>query len=78
MLNKEELQQITEALIAARKEEVSDFHIGAEEHYNQHKRIDRLLDVFDQAESLALKAIIGLFIVGGLLIAAIGAGFHPK
>jgi hypothetical protein len=49
------------------------FHIEGEKHYNSHKRLDALLDVYDKTTSTVLKALIGLFVVGAMIIAGIGA-----
>lgn len=50
----------------------ADFHISEEEHYNSHKRLDKLLDVYDSAQSAFWKSFVAVVIVGALILAGIG------
>ena len=49
------------------------FHIEDEKHYNDHQRLDRLLDSYETATNIIWKTILGLIIVGMVIIAGIGA-----
>jgi hypothetical protein len=68
-LTDEDIERIAEAV--ARKASAA-FHIGEEEHYNSHKRLDKLIDVYDSAQSAFWKAFIAIVIVGALVLAGIG------
>ena len=57
---------------AVAKKASDAFHIEEEEHYNSHKRLDKLLDVYDSAQSAFWKAFIAIVIVGALVLAGIG------
>lgn len=70
-------QQLTEDDIerianAVAKKTSAMFHISEEEHYNSHKRLDKLLEVYDNAQSTFWKAFIAVVIVGALVLAGIG------
>lgn len=54
----------------------ADFFIAPKDHYDTHKRLDRLLDVYDAAGNAFTKALIGLFIMGILVVAAAGSWWH--
>jgi len=69
-LSDSDIQKIANAVAAKAKE---SFHIEDEEHYNSHKRLDKLLDIYDRANSALVKTLIALVILGILFFA--GAGF---
>lgn len=56
--------------VAAKTKEA--FHIEDEEHYNKHKRLDKLLEVYESATNAFTKAFVALVIVGALVLAGIG------
>ena len=49
------------------------FFIEAQQHYNSHQRLDRMLDAYDAATNVLLKGFLALVIVGAILLAGFGA-----
>lgn len=68
-LTDEDIERIANAVA---KKATAAFHIGEEEHYDSHKRLDKLLDVYDSAQSAFWKAFVAVVIVGALVLAGIG------
>jgi hypothetical protein len=68
-LTDEDVERI--ALAVAKKTKEA-FHIEDEDHYNSHKRLDKLLEVYDSATNAFTKAFIAVVIVGALVLAGIG------
>jgi len=68
-LTDEDVERIADAV--AKKTKYS-FHIEEELHYNSHKRLDKLLEVYDSAASAFTKAFIAVIIIGMLVLAGIG------
>lgn len=68
-LTDEDIERIANAVA---KKATAAFHIGEEEHYDSHKRLDKLLDVYDSAQSAFCKAFVAVVIVGALVLAGIG------
>ncbi len=52
------------------------FYVEPETHYQQHQRLDRILDVYDSASNIVLKTLVGAAILGIFILAAIGFGLH--
>lgn len=52
------------------------FYVDPEEHYIQHQRLDRLLDIYDSASNILWKSFVGAAVLGMLVFAAIGLGFY--
>jgi hypothetical protein len=67
-LRDEDVERIAEAVAEKAK---ASFHISEEKHYNDHKRLDKLLDVYDNATNIFIKTFIGFVIVGAILLAGI-------
>jgi len=59
--------------VAVAEKAKESFHIGEEKHYNDHQRLDRLLDAYEGAKNKVWQAFLGLVIVGLLIVAGIGA-----
>lgn len=68
-LTEDEVERIAAAVARKTKEA---FHIEEEKHYNSHKRLDKLLEVYDSATNAFVKAFLALVIVGALVLAGIG------
>jgi hypothetical protein len=68
----EEIQQIIDAL----KQSQSDFHINEKSHYDQHQRLDRFLDLYDNTTSTVMRILLGLFVIGIVAAIALGSGWH--
>lgn len=68
-LTDEDIDRIANAMA---KKAAAAFHISEEEHYDSHKRLDKLLEVYDSAQSAFWKAFIAVVIVGSLVLAGIG------
>jgi len=69
-LTEEDVDKIASAVARKAREA---FHIEDEKHYNDHQRLDRLLDSYETATNIIWKTILGLIIVGMVIIAGIGA-----
>jgi hypothetical protein len=67
-LRDEDIERIASAV--AEKAKVS-FHISEEKHYNDHKRLDKLLDIYDNATNVFIKTFIGFMIVGAIILAGV-------
>lgn len=72
-LSEKDVERIADAVV---KKSQHAFFIEAEEHYNAHKRMDRLLTAYDDATSAIRKTLLGLIIVGLLVLAGLGAAKH--
>lgn len=73
-LSKEEIAEIVRALREDRGS-LNDFFIDPKEHYDQHQRIDRFLDIWESTGNVIFKTIIALIVAGGLALAALGFKF---
>lgn len=58
--------------IAVAEKTKEAFHIEEEAHYNSHKRLDKLLEVYDSASNAFTKAFIALVIIGAIVLSGIG------
>ena len=52
------------------------FYVEPEEHYLQHQRFDKILEIYDTTSNIVLKIIIGALVLGIFAITAIGLGWH--
>lgn len=68
-LSEEDIERIADAII--RKQKERSFYIDEEYHYNAHKRIDKLLDAYENATNIFMKTFIALVITGAIILAAI-------
>ncbi|MEK6849140.1 MAG: hypothetical protein AABY01_01070 [Nanoarchaeota archaeon] len=68
-LSEDDINRIVDAVANKTKEA---FHIEEEVHYNQHKRLDKLLDAYDTATSMFVRGFLALVIAGSLVLAGIG------
>lgn len=59
------------AIAVARKTHEA-FHLEEEKHYNDHKRLDSVLDAYDNATNIFWKSFLGLIIIGAVILAGIG------
>jgi len=50
------------------------FYVEPEEHYQQHQRLDKFLDLYDSASNIFIKAFLGAAVLGIIALAAIGSG----
>ncbi|MBU1692294.1 MAG: hypothetical protein KJ958_05505 [Gammaproteobacteria bacterium] len=70
-----EVEEIVKKTIDAMDGHSKSFWVDPEKHYKSHDRLDKLLDVFDGAQSVAMKTLVGAMVLGGLILAAISMGF---
>lgn len=70
VLTKEDIMQIADAVTERAK---SAFHIDEEEHYNQHKKLDAMLEAYTSATNIFWKTFLALVIVGGIILAGLTA-----
>ena len=75
MLNKSEVEAIARAVVAEVKESKHAFWIEPEDHYKDHLAMRDMYDTFSGVKGIFFKAFIGLVVVGGLILSAIGMGF---
>ena len=69
-LSQNDVDRIAERVVELQQ----NYSIESKEHYNAHQRIDRLLQLYDQAQNIAWKTFLGLLIFGGLVFVAIATG----
>lgn len=70
VLTNEDISQIADAVTERAK---SAFHIDDEAHYNQHKKLDAMLDAYTSATNIFWKTFLALFIVSALVLAGLTA-----
>lgn len=77
MLSKDEVAQIVDALRASNSlvGPQSEFYIAPKDHYDQHQRIDRILDMFESTASVIGKTVLVFFVVGVIGLVALGLKF---
>jgi hypothetical protein len=73
-MNDEDVKKLAAEIIKQTEEKHNSFRIDPQKHYDQHQRIDRILRVYETAQSATVRTIIGLLVLGGLFVAAVGAG----
>ena len=69
-MNDEDIERIADAVVNRTH---AAFQIDEETHYNQHKRLDKMLDAYDNATNVIIKTFLALFIVGAIVIAGMTA-----
>lgn len=69
-ISDEDVERIAEAVAAKTRKA---FHIEEEVHYNQHQKLDRLLDIYDNATNIFWKSFLALFITGAIVLAGMMA-----
>lgn len=76
-LTKDEIAQIIDGLRSTTGlvSPHSEFYIAPKEHYDQHARIDRILDMFESTASVVGKTILVFFVVGIIGLVALGLKF---
>lgn len=71
-MTEDEIKKLAETIVDLK----GGFYVEPEKHYLQHKRIDRVLDLYESASNIFTKIFIGAMIVGSLVLAMIGLGFQ--
>jgi hypothetical protein len=66
----EEIKKLAKEIVNQR----GGFHVEAEDHYKQHQRLDRMLDLYDSASNIIIKTLLGLAVGGLIFLAAVGMG----
>ena len=69
-LTDEDVERIADAV--ANKTRAA-FHIGEEVHYNQHQRLDKMLNAYDSATNIFWKTFLALMITGAIVLAGMAA-----
>jgi hypothetical protein len=69
-----EIDELAEAIV--KKSSETEFYVDPKLHYNQHERLERLLDAYDAASNVIFKFFIGACLVGLVGFAAMGLGWH--
>lgn len=70
VLTKEDVMQIADAVADRAK---TAFHIEEEAHYNQHKKLDAMLEAYTSATNIFWKTFLSIVIVGALILAGLTA-----
>lgn len=70
VLTKEDIVQIADAVTERAK---NAFHIDEEKHYNQHTKLDAMLEAYTSATNIFWKTFLSLVIVGGIILAGLTA-----
>ncbi len=52
------------------------FYVEPETHYQQHERLDTLLEMYDSTTSIFLKIFIAAMCMGALALVFLGFGWH--
>lgn len=68
VLTREDIIHIVDAVMEREK---TAFHIDEEEHYNQHKKLDAMLDAYTSATGIFWKTLLALIITGGIVLAGL-------
>ena len=68
----DEIEKLAEEIVKKK----GGFYVDPEDHYKQHQRLDRMLDIYDSASNIFFKAFIGVVFVGIFTAAALGLGWH--
>lgn len=71
-LSQEDIDRVVKA-VHAHYEASTPFHINPETHYNQHQRLDRMLDAYEGAQSIFWKWILGTVLSIFLLLSYLGS-----
>ena len=74
-LRDEDVERIATAVAEKAK---ASFHISEEKHYNDHKRLDKMLDIYDNASNVFIKTFIGLIILGAIIMAGMAVSKGAK
>lgn len=64
-LSQEEIDRIASAIL----DKAAAFRIKEEDHYNQHKRLERLLEAYESATNIFWKTFLSFIIVGAIVLA---------
>lgn len=70
ILTKDDILQIADAVTERAK---NAFHIDEEKHYNQHTKLDAMLDAYTSATNIFWKTFLALVIVGSIVLAGLTA-----
>lgn len=68
----EEIKKLAEEIV----EQKGGFYVDPEDHYQQHQRLDKMLDLYDSASNIFFKTLVGAVILGLFTVAALGLGWH--
>lgn len=71
MLTQTEIEKIADSVV--QRLESRSFRIPEEEHYLQHQELSELLKLLNQGRDFIVKGFAGLFAIGALAIALMGA-----
>jgi len=69
-LSEDEVEKIADKLFDKFDSKMQKFWIEPEKHYESHRRLDDLLEVWKQTKSTFLKTFIGIFIIGLIAFSA--------
>lgn len=71
----EQVEEIVKKTIEGLDDHRKSFWVDPEKHYKSHDRLDKLLDVYDGAQSVIMRTLIGAMVLGLLIVAAMSMGF---
>lgn len=70
-LSGEDIQKIVAAIDTHRGGGVSSesgFFIAPKDHYDQHQRLDRMLEAYESAQGQIWKWVLGVMLTGGIIL----------
>ena len=65
-----EIKKLAEEIVKQK----GGFYVEPETHYQQHQRLDRMLDLYDSASNIFVKAFLGFVVIGALALMALRHG----
>ncbi len=68
----EEIKKLAQEIVNLK----GGFYVEPEKHYQQHERLDKLLDMYDSASNIIFKFFIAAVVAGVFTAAALGLGWH--
>ena len=75
-MNEIDVEAVAQRVCVLLKEKRTDFVLEPEQHYNDHKEVASLIADYKAAKNMFWKAFIGLAVIGGLVLALVGASIH--
>ena len=70
-LSDEDVEKIVDKMIQKTQEKGHTFWIDPEDHYNSHRELSQVLEIYNSTTSSIRKTFIGLLIVGAFVLAAL-------
>ena len=72
----DELNSLADKLREKLTADTKAFWIEPQAHYDEHKSVSELVDDYKNAKNWFWKAFVGLAVIGGICLAAVGLGHY--